>query len=112
MLSATLLPVLGVPTVVTMHGRDVPGPGVPRRRRWWQRAIEMFGIVVAQTMSHGVPVDPGDAAADEPGRRALGERGRRRAEATFAWDAGAAGYEDVLRRAATRARPGAAVVQR
>jgi len=60
-LSATLLPVLGVPTVVTMHGRDVPGPGVP--------------------------VDPGDAAADKPGRRALGERRRRRAEATFAWDA-------------------------
>jgi len=49
--------------------------------------------------------------AGEPGRRALGERGGRRAEATFAWDA-AAGYEDALRRAATRARPGAAVVQR
>jgi len=31
--------VLGVPTVLTMNGRDVPGPGVPRLWRWWQRAL-------------------------------------------------------------------------
>ncbi|MBI4400194.1 MAG: glycosyltransferase family 4 protein [Nitrospirae bacterium] len=30
---------LGVPTVVTMNGRDVPGPGVPVLWRWWQRAL-------------------------------------------------------------------------
>lgn len=30
---------LRVPTVVTMNGRDVPGPGVPVLWRWWQRAI-------------------------------------------------------------------------
>jgi glycosyltransferase involved in cell wall biosynthesis len=30
---------LGVPTVATMNGRDVPGPGVPRLWRWWQRAL-------------------------------------------------------------------------
>ncbi|MGH7204743.1 MAG: glycosyltransferase family 4 protein [Nitrospiraceae bacterium] len=30
---------LGLPTVVTMNGRDVPGPGVPVLWRWWQRAI-------------------------------------------------------------------------
>ncbi len=30
---------LGVPTVVTMNGRDVPGPGVPPLWRWWQRAL-------------------------------------------------------------------------
>ena len=28
---------LGVPTVLTMNGRDVPGPGVPPLWRWWQR---------------------------------------------------------------------------
>jgi glycosyltransferase involved in cell wall biosynthesis len=31
--------VLGVPTVLTMNGRDVPGPGVPTLWRWWQRAL-------------------------------------------------------------------------
>ena len=30
---------LGVPTVVTLNGRDVPGPGVPALWRWWQRAL-------------------------------------------------------------------------
>ena len=30
---------LGVPTVLTMNGRDVPGPGVPVLWRWWQRAL-------------------------------------------------------------------------
>ncbi len=30
---------LKVPTVVTMNGRDVPGPGVPVLWRWWQRAL-------------------------------------------------------------------------
>ena len=30
---------LEIPTVVTMNGRDVPGPGVPVLWRWWQRAI-------------------------------------------------------------------------
>ncbi len=30
---------LGLPTVITMNGRDVPGPGVPFLWRWWQRAI-------------------------------------------------------------------------
>ncbi len=29
----------GVPTVVTMNGRDVPGPGVPALWRWWQRTL-------------------------------------------------------------------------
>lgn len=31
--------VLGVPAVLTMNGRDVPGPGVPPLWRWWQRAL-------------------------------------------------------------------------
>jgi glycosyltransferase involved in cell wall biosynthesis len=31
--------VLGVPTVLTLNGRDVPGPGVPALWRWWQRAL-------------------------------------------------------------------------
>ena len=31
--------VLGVPAVLTMNGRDVPGPGVPALWRWWQRAL-------------------------------------------------------------------------
>jgi glycosyltransferase involved in cell wall biosynthesis len=30
---------LGVPSVLTMNGRDVPGPGVPALWRWWQRAL-------------------------------------------------------------------------
>lgn len=29
----------GVPAVLTMNGRDVPGPGVPALWRWWQRAV-------------------------------------------------------------------------
>ena len=29
----------GVPTVITLNGRDVPGPGVPLLWRWWQRAL-------------------------------------------------------------------------
>ncbi len=34
---------LGIPTVVTMNGRDVPGPGVPPLWRWWQRALLALG---------------------------------------------------------------------
>lgn len=30
---------LGIPTVVTLNGRDVPGPGVPVLWRWWQRVF-------------------------------------------------------------------------
>jgi glycosyltransferase involved in cell wall biosynthesis len=30
---------LGIPTVMTLNGRDAPGPGVPRLWRWWQRAL-------------------------------------------------------------------------
>lgn len=30
---------LGIPTVVTLNGRDVPGPGVPALWRWWQRIL-------------------------------------------------------------------------
>jgi glycosyltransferase involved in cell wall biosynthesis len=30
---------LGVPAVLTMNGRDVPGPGVPALWRWWQRTL-------------------------------------------------------------------------
>jgi glycosyltransferase involved in cell wall biosynthesis len=30
---------LGVPAVVTVNGRDVPGPGVPRLWRRWQRLV-------------------------------------------------------------------------
>jgi len=33
---------LGIPTVVTLNGRDVPGPGVPVLWRWWQRALLTF----------------------------------------------------------------------
>ncbi|TAL09530.1 MAG: glycosyltransferase family 1 protein [Nitrospirae bacterium] len=29
----------GIPTVLTMNGRDVPGPGVPALWKWWQRAL-------------------------------------------------------------------------
>lgn len=32
---------LGIPTVVTLNGRDVPGPGVPTLWRWWQRILLM-----------------------------------------------------------------------
>jgi glycosyltransferase involved in cell wall biosynthesis len=38
---------LGVPTVLTMNGRDVPGPGVPVLWRWWQRAL--LGLVSEAT---------------------------------------------------------------
>lgn len=31
--------ILGVPTVMTMNGRDTPGPGVPALWRWWQRGL-------------------------------------------------------------------------
>jgi len=55
-----------------------------------------------RALCHGVPV------LAESRRRDHGPD----AGATFAWDAVVAGYEDVLRRAATRARPDAAVVQR
>ena len=94
---------------------------------------ETFGLVVAQAMSHGRPivtvrstalpevvgdagvlVPPGDAAAfgdaiaalaqDPTRRRALGEAGRRRAAALYAWDRVAEGYERVLTRAAERGR--------
>ena len=37
---------LGVPTVFTMNGRDVPGPGVPPLWRWWQRALIAFATDV------------------------------------------------------------------
>jgi glycosyltransferase involved in cell wall biosynthesis len=30
---------LGVPAVLTLNGRDVPGPGVPPLWRWWQRGL-------------------------------------------------------------------------
>jgi phosphatidylinositol alpha-1,6-mannosyltransferase len=30
---------LGTPTVLTLNGRDVPGPGVPPLWRWWQRGL-------------------------------------------------------------------------
>jgi phosphatidylinositol alpha-1,6-mannosyltransferase len=30
---------LGVPVVVSMTGRDAPGPGVPALWRWWQRLL-------------------------------------------------------------------------
>lgn len=30
---------LGVPVLMTMNGRDVPGPGVPPLWRWWQLAL-------------------------------------------------------------------------
>ncbi len=30
---------LGIPTIMTMNGRDIPGPGVPRLWRWWQRTL-------------------------------------------------------------------------
>src|SRR5438094_6058267 len=94
---------------------------------------ETFGLVVAQAMSYGravvtvrstalpevvgdagVLVPPGDAAAlgeaiaglahDPARRRALGEAGRRRAAALYAWDRVAEGYERVLARAAARGK--------
>lgn len=39
--------VLGIPTVMTLNGRDVPGPGVPFFWRWWHRLI--LGLVRNQT---------------------------------------------------------------
>ena len=30
---------LRIPTVMTINGRDVPGPGVPPLWRWWQRTL-------------------------------------------------------------------------
>ena len=94
---------------------------------------ETFGLVVAQAMSYGravvsvrstalpevvgdagVLVPPGDpialgdaiaALAHDPARRrALGEAGRRRAAALYAWDRVAEGYERVLARAAARGK--------
>jgi glycosyltransferase involved in cell wall biosynthesis len=75
--------VLGVPTVLTMNGRDVPGPGVPRLWRWWQRtlialvsettyvsrycrdAIYGAGCGRGEVIANGVeiPPEPGDGAA-------------------------------------------------
>jgi glycosyltransferase involved in cell wall biosynthesis len=75
--------VLGVPTVLTMNGRDVPGPGVPRLWRWWQRtlialvseptyvsrycrdAIYGAGRGRGEVIANGVeiPPEPGDGAA-------------------------------------------------
>jgi len=94
--------------------------------------FETFGITVAQAMSYGLPVvtvrttalpevlgdggvlvEPGDPdafgaalaalAGDEARCVALGERGRRRAEALFSWQTVAARYEAALRRAVERA---------
>ncbi len=42
---------LGVPTVVTLSGRDAPGPGVPLLWRWWQRAL-LAGVSDATFISH------------------------------------------------------------
>src|SRR3989454_2561213 len=96
-------------------------------------SYETFGLVVAQAMSYGravvsvrstalpevvgdagVLVPPGDpialgdaiaALAHDPARRrALGEAGRRRAAALYAWDRVAEGYERVLARAAARGK--------
>jgi glycosyltransferase involved in cell wall biosynthesis len=43
--------VLGIPTVMTLNGRDVPGPGVPFFWRWWHRLI--LGMVRDQTYGSG-----------------------------------------------------------
>ena len=43
--------VLGIPTVMTLNGRDVPGPGVPFLWRWWHRLI--LGMVKDQTYVSG-----------------------------------------------------------
>ena len=82
---------LGVPTVLTLTGRDVPGPGVPPLWRWWQRAL--LASVTGATHVSGycrdavygagagrgeviyagveIPAPPGDGAAV---RRRLGIR--------------------------------------
>lgn len=82
---------LGVPTVITLNGRDVPGPGVPPLWRWWHRALLALVADVTyvsgycrtavygkgrgrgQVIYNGVeiPPPPGDGAA---ARRALGLR--------------------------------------
>lgn len=80
---------LRVPTVLTLNGRDVPGPGVPPLWRWWQRGLIAFATDVTygsrycqralypgsytrgQVVYNGVtiPPPPGDGAAI---RRSLG----------------------------------------
>jgi len=74
--------VLGIPTVMTLNGRDVPGPGVPSLWRWWQRVMvgltsdvtyvsqycqtALYGTASArgQVVYNGVdlPPPPGDGA--------------------------------------------------
>jgi len=74
---------LGVPTVLTLNGRDVPGPGVPALWRWWQRALLALvsdatyvseycrdaiygtGRARGEVIANGVeiPPPPGDGAA-------------------------------------------------
>ena len=74
---------LGVPTILTLNGRDVPGPGVPPLWRWWQRALLPLvsdvtygsqycqdalypsGCARGQIIYNGVeiPPPPGDGAA-------------------------------------------------
>jgi glycosyltransferase involved in cell wall biosynthesis len=74
---------LGVPTVLTLNGRDVPGPGVPALWRWWQRALISLvseatyvsgycrdaiygsGRARGEVIANGVaiPPPPGDGAA-------------------------------------------------
>ena len=74
---------LGVPTVLTLNGRDAPGPGVPPLWRWWQRALVALvsdvtygsrycqdalyprGGARGQIIYNGVeiPPPPGDSAA-------------------------------------------------
>jgi glycosyltransferase involved in cell wall biosynthesis len=80
---------LGLPTVLTLNGRDVPGPGVPRLWRRWQRALlacvtdATYVSAYCRTAIYGprrgrgqvihngveVPPPPGDGAA---ARRAHG----------------------------------------
>ena len=80
---------LRVPTVFTLNGRDVPGPGVPPLWRWWQRGLIALATDVTyvsgycqralyagsrargQVVYNGVtiPPPPGDGAAL---RRSLG----------------------------------------
>ena len=79
----------GAPTVITLNGRDVPGPGVPVLWRWWQRALARlvtdvtYGSHYCRTALYGrgggrgqvvyngvqIPPPPGDGAAL---RRSLG----------------------------------------
>ena len=42
---------LGIRTVLTLNGRDAPGPGVPRIWRWWQRAL--LALVTDSTYGSG-----------------------------------------------------------